>query len=64
MCRQDGPADFEPLQVDKYAMSVYDIDVRMLSKEICHANERARQICVVTIDVAHDVAIDALEIQD
>src|ERR1700738_3281030 len=56
--RKDCPPNFRSVRVDKYSMSVHDIDVWPRLKNMCNIGQRARKQRVVAVQIGHDVAID------
>src|SRR5216684_6075930 len=56
--RKDGAPNFRSLRVDKYSMSVDDVDVWPRLKHMCNVGERIGEQRIVAVQIGHDVAID------
>src|SRR6266849_4931317 len=56
--RKDCPPNFRSVRVDKYSMSVHNIDVWSGLKNMCNIGQRARKQRVVAVQIGHDVAVD------
>src|SRR5712664_2825345 len=56
--RKDRPPNFRSVRVDKYSMSVHNIDVWSGLKNMCNIGQRARKQRVVAVQIGHDVAVD------
>src|SRR5258706_5900423 len=56
--RKDRPPNFRSIRVDKYSMSVDDIDVRPGLKNMCNVGKCIGEQCIVAVQIGHDVAVD------
>src|SRR6266480_1003665 len=56
--RKDRAPNFRSLRVDKYSMSVDDVDVWPRLKHVCNVRERIGEQRIVAVQIGHDVAID------
>src|SRR6266403_3622092 len=56
--RKDRPPNFRSVRVDKYSMSVDNIDVWSGLKNMGNIGKRARKKRIVAVQIGHDVAID------